>query len=145
MKHEVVNPEGWPRPSGYSNAIRADGAGSLVFMAGQIAWDGERKLVGAGDFMAQFSQALKNCITVLEAAGGKPEHVVRATVYVTDKAAYLDAADGVGAAWRGTMGKNYPAMSLVQVAALLEEGAMVEIECTAVLPDQKTPDEGASA
>lgn len=129
-----LQPEGWAAPKGYANGIAVDGSCRLVFTAGQVAWDAEQRLVGADDFVAQFRQALANCVAVVEAAGGGPEHVVRMTCYVTDKAAYLAALRELGGAWRDVMGRHYPAMALVQVAALVEDGAMVEIEATAAVP-----------
>ena len=123
----VVVP-GWVKPRGYSNGYRA---GNTVFVAGQIAWDAECRLVGAGDFAVQFRQAILNVRAVLDAEKVPVERVGRVTVYVTDKQAYLKNLPAVGAAWREALGKHYPAMSLVQVADLLEEGAMVEIEATA--------------
>ncbi|MEN9787787.1 MAG: hypothetical protein RLZZ299_3051 [Pseudomonadota bacterium] len=126
-----VQPEGWAAPRGYSNGYVVDG---VLFVAGQIAWDADQRLVGPGDFAAQFAQALANVRQVLDAARCPPERVGRVTIYVTDKRAYLAALPAVGAAWRGQFGRHYPAMALVQVADLLEDGAMVEIEATAVLP-----------
>lgn len=123
----VVVP-GWVAPRGYSNGYRA---GNTVFVAGQIAWNAKQELVGPGDFAAQFRQAILNVRAVLDAEKVPVERVGRVTVYVTDKRAYLAAAREVGVAWREALGKHYPAMSLVQVADLLEEGAMVEIEATA--------------
>jgi len=133
MKMDSIQIEGWKPPRGYANAIAVEGAHKLLFVAGQIAWDKDQRLVGAGDFARQFAQALSNCVAVVRAAGGQPEHIVRMTVYVTDKRAYLAALRDVGAAWRESMGKHYPAMALVQVEDLLEEGAMVEIEATAAI------------
>lgn len=127
-----VQPPGWARPRGYSNGYRL---GNQLFVAGQIAWDPEQRLVGAGDFGLQFDRALANVRAVLDAAGVWPDRVGRVTVYVTDKRAYLAALPAVGVAWRAHFGRHYPAMSLVQVADLLEEGAMVEIEATAVCRD----------
>ena len=131
---DVLQPEGWAAPRGYSNGIAVDGPGRHVFVAGQIAWDAEQRLVGEGDFAAQFEQALANVVAVLRAGGAGPEHVCRVTVYVTDKRAYLGAGKAIGAAWRTHMGRSYPAMALVQVADLLEDGAQVEIEATAFVP-----------
>lgn len=130
MPNGPIQPEGWAAPRGYSNGYVV---GNVLFVAGQVAWDEQCRLVGAGDFAAQFRQALKNVRAVLDAAGVPPERVGRVTVYVTDKHAYLAAGREIGAAWRDTLGRHYPAMALVQVADLLEEGAMVEIEATAVL------------
>ena len=126
-----VQPPGWARPHGYSNGYRL---GNVLFVAGQIAWDAEQRLVGPGDLGVQFDRALANVRAVLDAAGVLPDRVGRVTVYVTDKRAYLAALPAIGAAWRTHFGRHYPAMSLVQVADLLEEGAMVEIEATAVCP-----------
>ncbi len=134
MQMHVLQPEGWAAPKGYSNGIAVDGAARLVFTAGQIAWDPAGRLVGAGDFATQFRQALANTIAVVEAAGGGAQHLVRLTVYVTDKRAYLRSLKEVGAAWRDLVGRHYPAMALVQVADLVEDGALVEIEGTAAIP-----------
>lgn len=133
MKIEPVQVDGWAAPRGYSNAVRVEGAQQLVFIAGQIAWDKDQRLVGGGDFARQFGQALSNVVALTRAAGGGPEHIVRMTVYVTDKRRYLAALKEIGVEWRSVMGRNYPAMALVQVADLLEEGAMVEIEATAAI------------
>ncbi len=124
-----VQPEGWAKPRGYSNGYRL---GDVLFVAGQVSWDEQQKLVGPGDFAVQFRQALKNVRAVLDAERFAPERVGRVTVYVTDKNAYSQNLKAVGAAWREFMGRHYPAMTLVQVADLLEEGAMVEIEATAI-------------
>lgn len=126
-----VQPPGWAPPKGYSNGYVV---GNVLFVAGQVAWDADQRLVGEGDFAAQFAQALRNVKAVLDTAGCPVARVGRVTVYVTDKDAYVAAIKAVGAAWRETFGRHYPAMALVQVAALLEPGAMVEIEATAVLP-----------
>jgi enamine deaminase RidA (YjgF/YER057c/UK114 family) len=125
-----IQPEGWAPPIGYSNGYRV---GDTLFVAGQVAWDAQQQLVGAGDMGAQFAQALANVRAVLDAARCPPERVGRVTVYVTDKRAYLDARREIGRAWRQHFGRHFPAMALVQVADLLEDGAMVEIEATAVL------------
>lgn len=124
-----VHPPGWKAPKGYANGYRL---GDVLFVAGQVAWDPEQNIVGLGDFAAQFRQALQNVGAVLAAAGVSPARVGRVTVYVTDKDAYNASLKACGAAWREVFGRHYPAMTLVQVAALLEEGAMVEIEATAV-------------
>ena len=118
---------------GYSNGILAPAGGRVLFVAGQIGWDKGGKIVGAA-FSAQFRKALENVLAVVKAAGGKPEHLGRLTIYVTDKREYLAAAKEIGAAYREFMGRHYPAMSLVEVKDLLESGAKVEIEGTAVLP-----------
>ena len=124
-----VLPEGWDPPVGYSNGYRV---GNVLFVAGQVAWDERGQLVGRGDLSLQFAQALRNVRAVLDAAGCACERVGRVTVYVTDRHAYLSARREIGRAWREVFGRHYPAMSLLQVAALLEEGALVEIEATAV-------------
>ena len=124
-----VHPPGWKAPKGYANGYRL---GDVLFVAGQVAWDAEQNIVGPGDFAAQFRQALQNVGAVLAAAGVAPARVGRVTVYVTDKDVYNASLKACGAAWREVFGRHYPARTLVQVAAVLEEGAMVEIEATAV-------------
>ena len=123
-----VQPDGWKAPRGYANAVVVAGAARLCFFAGQIAWDAEQRLIGRGDFVAQFRRALANVVEVGRAAGGAPESVVRLTIYVTDKRLYQERLKEVGAAYREVLGRHYPAMALVQVADLLEDGALVEIE-----------------
>jgi enamine deaminase RidA (YjgF/YER057c/UK114 family) len=133
MSFEIVNPESWAAPKGYANGIVAPAGGRTIFIAGQVGWDADQKLVG-DDFLSQFRQALENVVAVLRAAGGAPEHLARLTIYVTDKREYLEALREIGQAWRNVMGKHFPAMALVEVKALLEPGAKVEIEGTGVLP-----------
>ncbi|MBV8066589.1 MAG: RidA family protein [Candidatus Eremiobacteraeota bacterium] len=128
---EAINPDGWPRPSGYSNGIVAEGR--YLAISGQIGWNVGGDLVGEG-FLEQARQALRNVIAVLRAAGGAPEHLVRLTWYVTDKSEYRQNLGKLGESYREIVGPHYPAMALIQVAALLEEGAKVEIEATAILP-----------
>lgn len=130
---ERLQPEGWPRPRGYSNGFRVPAGHDLVFTGGMIGWDETERLVSS-DFVPQFAQALRNVLAVVAQAGGGPEHVIRLTCYVTDRQAYLDSLPSLGAAWREVMGRNYPAMALVQVAGLVESGALIEIEGTAALP-----------
>jgi len=127
----VLQPASWPRPSGYAHGVRADG--SLVCVAGQIGWD-ERGRFASGEIAGQVERALRNVVAVLAEAGAKPEHVTRMTWYVTDKRAYLDNQRAIGEAYRRVMGRWFPAMSVVAVAALLEDEALVEIEATAVVP-----------
>lgn len=134
MKIETIEPEGWKSPKGYHNGVVVSGAGRWLFVAGQIAWDAEQRIVGGDDLAAQFAQALRNVVAVVRAAGGEPEHLVRMTIYVKDKRAYLAATRTIGAAWREILGKHYPAIALVQVADLVEDAALVEIEATAALP-----------
>lgn len=128
---EILQPEGWPRPSGYANGIAAQGR--LVFVAGQIGWNPETLRFETDDFAEQTAQALRNVVAVLKEAGAEPRHVTRMTWYITDKAAYLAATREIGRAWREVMGRHYPAMSVVVVAGLLEDRAKVEIEATAVV------------
>jgi enamine deaminase RidA (YjgF/YER057c/UK114 family) len=132
MSGRIVQPDGWKRPRGYSNGIAA--RGEHVYVAGQIGWD-EREHILSEDFAEQTAQALRNVVAVLAAAGAKPEHLVRLTWYVTDKREYASSAKRIGEAYRTIVGDVYPAMTLVQVADLLEDGAKVEIEATAVVPD----------
>ncbi len=128
-----INPTELGAPSGYSHGMLAPAGGRLLFVAGQIGWDADRRLVGPG-FVEQFERALANVLAVVRAAGGGPEHLVRFTIYVTDKGDYLADLVGVGLAYRRVMGRRYPAMALLEVAALLEDSAKVEIEGTAVVP-----------
>lgn len=129
----ILQPPGWPRPRGYAQGVVA--SGRVVCVSGQIGWD-EHEVFPALDFAGQVRQALRNVLTVLEEAGGGPEHVARLTWYITDKQAYLASGPELGRAYREVMGNHYPAMSVVQVAALLDERALVEIEATAVIPDE---------
>ncbi len=128
---KILQPPGWARAKGFSNGIAAKG--NLVFIAGQVGWTGEGRWQ-ARDFAGQFRQALRNVITVLKEAQGRPEHIVRLTWYVLDKKEYLGALKEVGAAYRELMGRHYPAMAVVQVSALVEDEARLEIEATAVVP-----------
>jgi enamine deaminase RidA (YjgF/YER057c/UK114 family) len=128
----AINPPGWARPKGYSNAVV--GRGTIVMVAGQIGWNAQQQFE-SDDFVAQLRQALSNTVEVLAAAGAKPEHVARMTLYVTDKQSYLADIAEVGAAWRDIMGRTYPAMTLLEVSALVEDRALIEIESTAIIPD----------
>jgi enamine deaminase RidA (YjgF/YER057c/UK114 family) len=129
---QILQPPHWPRPKGYSNGIAAKGR--LVFVSGMTGWDSQGRLV-ATDFLGQARQALKNIVDVLAEANSKPEHIVRMTWYVVDRKEYLEAAKTLGAAYREIIGPHYPAMTAVEVAALMVEQARVEIEATAVVPD----------
>ncbi len=129
---EILHPPDWPRPRGFSNDVAAHG--TLVFIAGQVGWDQQCR-VPSEDFADQVRQALTNVLTVLALRGGKPEHIVRMTWYVTDKREYLASYKAIGEIYRGMLGRHYPAMTAVEVAGLVEDGAKVEIEATAVLPD----------
>jgi len=133
MAYRLINPESLGVPSGYSNGLIADGGGKLLFIAGQIAWNAKQQIV-SDDFVEQFDKALENVITVVSAAGGKPEHIVRLVIYVTNKLEYRAKTKDVGDCYRKHMGKHFPAMVLVQVAGLLDDAAKVEIEGMAVLP-----------
>jgi enamine deaminase RidA (YjgF/YER057c/UK114 family) len=128
---QIVNPPNWPRPSGYANGVVAQGR--YLAIAGQIGWNERCELV-SDDFLEQARQALRNVLEVLRAAGGEPQHLVRLTWYVTDKKVYRATSRELGRSYREIIGEHYPAMTLVQVAGLLEDGASVEIEATAVLP-----------
>ena len=125
-----VNPDSLARPVGFSHGMK--GSGDIVFVAGQIGWNREGRMV-SDDLALQFAQALENVLDVVWAAGGSPTSVARMTVYVTDKADYVRKRKAIGEAWRKRMGKHYPAMALVEVVALVEDDAKVEIEATAVL------------
>lgn len=129
---QILQPPGWPRPKGYANGVAA--SGRHVYVGGVVGWN-EREEFASDNFAEQTHQALKNIVAVLAEAGAKPEHVVRMTWYVTDKHEYLQQAREVGKAYREVMGKHFPAMALVQVVALVEDRAKVEIETTAVLPE----------
>ena len=131
---DIVQPEGWKAPRGYSNGVLAPPGARLLFVAGQIAWDDDQELLGRGDFALQFGRALDNVVAVVGAAGGQPEHLARLVIYVTDKRQYLEALPEVGRRYRAALGTHFPAMALVEVADLLEDGALVEIEAIAALP-----------
>ena len=133
---EILQPAGWVPPAGYANGVVAVVArGRLVFVAGQSGWDPETGAFASDDFAAQAAQALRNVAAVLRTAGAEPRHLVRLTWFITDKAAYLAARREIGRAYREILGRHFPAMSVVVVAALLEDRARVEIEATAVVPD----------
>lgn len=129
--HQIVQPKGWPRPKGYANGVLAQGR--MLFVAGQVGWN-ENEQFESDDFVAQTRQALANIVAVLTEGGARPEHIVRMTWYVTDKAEYLARLPEIGKVYKEVIGKTYPAMSLVQVAGLVEVGAKLEIEATAVVP-----------
>lgn len=128
---EILQPPGWPRPKGYANGVSAQGR--LVFTAGQVGWDRQGKFPNT--LAGQVELALGNVVAVLAEAGAAPEHLVRLTWFITDRRAYLDAQSEIGSAYRRVLGKHYPAMSLVEVSALVESKALVEIEATAVIPE----------
>ena len=131
---EFLQPPGWAQPRGYSHGLVM--SGRLVFIAGQIGWDAQGQFPN-DDLVEQTRQALQNILAILAEAGGKPEHIARMTWYVVDKRDYLTSAKQIGLVYRELMGKHYPAMSVVQVAALIEDAAKVEIEATAVVPQEQ--------
>ena len=132
MGNRTVLPEGWHRPKGYSNAVIAQGR--QIYVAGQVGWDSEERF-NSDDVAEQAAQALRNIVAVLEAAGAGPEDIVRMTWYVTDKAAYIAGLKEIGQAYRAIIGRNFPAMTAVEVTALIEDRAKVEVECTAVVAE----------
>jgi len=136
MARQTLQPPGWPRPRGYANGVAAEGR--LVFVAGQIGWTPDG-VFASDDLVEQVRQALANTLAVLAEAGAGPRHVVRMTWYVTDKRAYLARTAEIGRVYRALMGDEYPAMAMVQVAALIEDRALVEIETTAVIPRGDVP------
>lgn len=130
--HKTIQPEGWIKPKGYANGIEA--RGRMLFVGGQVGWNAQEKFE-TDDLVLQIRQALQNCVAVVRAAGGQPEHIARMTWYLKDKAEYNRRLKDIGAAYRDVVGRHFPAMSAVQVADFVEDGAKVEIEVTAVLPD----------
>jgi len=129
---DILHPPGWPRARGYSNGVAA--SGRSVCVSGMVGWDAQGRFQ-TDDFVGQARQALENIVAVLAEANARPEHIVRMTWYVLDKGEYLAAGAELGAAYRDVIGRHYPAMSAVQVSALMEDRARVEIEATAVVPD----------
>jgi len=129
--HQLLHPAHWAPAKGFANGVAADGR--QIFVAGQIGWNAGQRFE-SDDFVAQVEQALSNIVAVLAEAHAGPEHLVRLTWYVLDKDEYLAAGREVGAAYRELMGRHYPAMAVVQVGALVEDAARLEIEATAVIP-----------
>jgi len=129
---KILQPAGWPRPKGYSNGISAKGR--MIFTAGIVGWD-ENESFPDYTLSGQFARALRNTLAILAVDGAGPEHIVRMTCYVIDRAEYLDQRDEIGAAWREIMGAHYPAMAVVEVKSLVEAAANVEIETTAVVEE----------
>ena len=129
--HTILQPAGWAKPKGYANGVMAQGR--LVFVGGQIGWNGQNQFE-AHDLVSQVRQTLQNIVDVLAEAGAKPEHVVSLTWYLTDKKDYLDNLASIGKVYRDVMGRHFPAMAVVQVTALVEDDAKVEIQATAVVP-----------
>lgn len=130
--HQTLLPSGWNRPKGYSNGIAA--SGRLVFTAGVVGWDSDERFVAA-DLVGQFRQVLLNTLAVLAEAGARPEHITRMTWYVTSRDDYLRCLPEVGQIYREVIGKVFPAMAVVEVAALVNSEAKIEIETTAVIPE----------
>ena len=130
--HEILQPEGWAKPVGYSNGVAA--RGRLVFVGGQIGWNGAG-VFETDDLVGQIRQCLLNVVAVLRAAGGGPEHLTSMTWYFTDKRDYLAQRRAIGAVYREVIGRSFPAMAAVEVTALVEDRAKVEIQAMAVLPD----------
>ncbi|MFT6533539.1 MAG: enamine deaminase RidA (YjgF/YER057c/UK114 family) [Limimaricola cinnabarinus] len=131
MGHEIIHPEGWAAAKGYANGVTTpDGH---LFVGGQIGWTADQ-VFESHDFIGQMEQALRNILAVVEAAGGGPEHITRLTWFVTDKREYLARQKEVGAAYRRVLGRNFPAMTMVIVAGLVEDEALLEIEATAAIP-----------
>jgi enamine deaminase RidA (YjgF/YER057c/UK114 family) len=128
----ILQPPGWAQPKGYANGVAA--RGTVVFIAGQIGWNAAQRF-DSDDFVAQAAQALRNVVAVLAEAGGRPEHIARMTWYVLDRREYLARLRELGAIYRQVIGRHYPAMTAVEVGALMEDRARVEIEATAVIPD----------
>jgi enamine deaminase RidA (YjgF/YER057c/UK114 family) len=129
--HDILHPAGWAKARGYSNGTAA--TGRMVFTGGLVGWNADQQFE-TDDFAGQTAQALRNIVAVLAEAGAQPDHLVRLTWYVTSKADYLAALPALGDAYRQIIGRHYPAMALVQVVALVEDRAKVEIEATAVIP-----------
>jgi enamine deaminase RidA (YjgF/YER057c/UK114 family) len=130
---KVLLPQGWKPPLGYANGIAA--SGTLVFVAGQVGWNAQQRFESE-QLAPQFEQALKNVIAVLAEAGGRPEHICRMTAYCCDKPAYLAARRGLGGIWQRLMGRHYPAMSMIFVSDLLDSPGKIELEATAVIPQE---------
>jgi enamine deaminase RidA (YjgF/YER057c/UK114 family) len=129
---QILQPPTWAKPRGYSNGVAT--SGRIVFVAGQVGWNAGGRF-DSGDFVSQARQALANIVAVLAEAGGRPEHIARLTWYVVDKDEYLASSAALGRAYREVIGSHYPAMTALQVVALVEDGARVEIEATAVIPE----------
>jgi enamine deaminase RidA (YjgF/YER057c/UK114 family) len=132
MSFTIINPESLGAPRGYSNGVLTGAGGRLLFIAGQVAWNQQQQIVSE-DMVEQFDQALANVLRVVTAGGGRADQIARLIIYVTDKQEYRDRMKEIGERYRAHMGKHFPAMVLVEVKSLLDDGAMIEIEGTAVL------------
>jgi Putative translation initiation inhibitor, yjgF family len=128
---KILQPAGWPRPKGYANGISAQGR--MIFTAGVVGWN-ENEMIVSHRLEEQFGQALRNIVAILAEDGARPEHIVRLTVYVTDRVQYIDRRDDIAPIWKSIMGSHYPAIALVEVKGLVNSAALVEIEATAVVP-----------
>ncbi len=128
-----LQPPGWPRPKGYANGISVP-AGRTIYTAGVIGWD-EREMIVSHRLDQQFGQALRNIVAIIAEGGAKPEHIVRLTIYITDRTQYLQQRDELAPIWKDIMGSHYPVIALVEVKALVNSAALVEIEATAVVPE----------
>ena len=135
IKPEPVEPPGWPRPMGYSNGMLVPAGAELLFVAGQVGWDTEQRFPES--FIDQFRQALTNVKAVVSAADAGPESIASMTIYVTDKQAYLEDLRAIGNAWREVLGRVYPSMALVEVSALVEDAAKVEIQAIAAIKEKE--------
>ena len=132
LMHDILQPEGWAKPIGYANGVAA--RGRLVFVGGQVGWNGQQ-LWETDDFAGQVRQTLENIVAILAEAGAKPEHIATMTWYFTSKQEYLANLKGIGQAYRDVIGRHFPAMAAVEVTALVEDRAKVEIQAMAVVPD----------
>lgn len=130
--HRVLQPEGWAKPLGYSNGMEA--RGRTIFVGGQIGWNGQQRFE-VHDLAGQVQQTLANVLAILAEAGAGPEHITTMTWYIVDRKAYSSSVKEIGAAWKATMGRNFPAMAVVEVSGLIEDEALIEIQATAVVPD----------
>ncbi len=129
---KILQPAGWPRPKGYSNGIAAEG--TQVHIAGMVGWNPETEVFETDDFAGQFIQALKSIVATLAEAGGKPEHIVRLTIYFSDKDEYLSSLKDIGVGYREVIGKHFPVMAALVIKGFIEDGAKLEIEAYAVIP-----------
>lgn len=132
--NDIIHPEGWKAAKGYANGVSAPASGRTIYVGGQIGWNADQ-VFECHDFFGQMEQTLKNVLAVVEAGGGQASDIVRLTWYVTDKRDYIDNQKKVGEVYRTVMGRNFPAMAMVQVADLMEDEALIEIEATAVVSD----------
>lgn len=139
MAHRIIQPEGWAPAKGYANGVLA--SDGTLYVGGQIGWNADQ-IFEVHDFLGQCEQALKNIVAVVEAAGGRIDHITRLTWYVTDKREYLAKQREMGEVYRRVLGRHFPAMTMVVVAGLVEDAALVEIEATAVIPPAPRPHDG---